>query len=104
MYEIEELLETTPWIKVSSSVILSIVVMIMVRGVASFFYDMIRVLSRLCRTQYKDKEVQTEPYYALLPLEVHMNPNSEVYHVSGCHHIGVRSFSKAVCTVCKNTW
>ena len=92
----------SPWVLVSSSVISALVVMVIMRGVVSFFMDTVRFLSRLFKTQYKDKEVQIEPYYPQLPAQIFMNPGSEVYHISGCHHVGVRATRKGGCSLCRN--
>ena len=92
----------SPWVLVSSSVISVLVVMVIMRGVVSFFMDMVRFLGRLFKTQYKDKEVQIEPYYPQLPAQIFMNPESEVYHISGCHHVGVRATRKGGCSLCRN--
>ena len=87
----------SPWVIVSSSVISVLVTMVVMRGVVSFFMDMVRFVSHMVMFHGKvllDKEVQTEPYYPKLPARIYLNPGSEVYHISGCHHVGVRAISK----------
>ena len=94
----------SPWILVSSSVISVIVMIVLMRSVVSFFMDVSKVVRRMMVTQYKETGIQTEPYYVSLPDEIFINPKSQVYHVSGCHHVGVRAESKVACCLCKNTF
>ena len=86
-----------------SAVVISVLILIIsVRGVLSLIKDTFRILSYFFKTKHQDKEIQTEPYMCELPAEIFFNSGSGVYHFSGCHHIGVRATSKAVCTFCKN--
>ena len=92
------------WPQMSVSVMAVVVTIVLMRGALSFVADSVRFVSRLCRTQYCERGVQTDPYYPQLPIQVWVNSGSEVYHCSGCHHIGDRAKPRVSCTLCRNRW
>ena len=90
--------------QVSISVLTVVVTIVLLRGSFSFLSDVVRVVRRLVKTQYVNKGTQTEPYYSQLPSQVYFNEHSQVFHVPGCHHIGVSGKSRSACTLCRNRW
>ena len=97
-----EYLSQERWLLLSTSAISVVIVFLVMRGVISFLQGVLKVLRLLFVTKYKDAETQTEPYYPELPGEIFINPRSEVFHMKGCHHVGVRATSQAACTLCRN--
>ena len=90
--------------QMSISVLTVVVTIVILRGSFSFLADLVRLVRRFVKTQYVDKGVQTEPYYSQLPPQVYINEGSQVFHVAGCHHIGVNGKGRSACTLCRNKW
>ena len=88
----------------SFSVLTVAISIFILRGSFSFLADLVRVVRRFKRIQYVNKGVQTEPYYSALPNQVFVNQGSEVFHVEGCHYIGVRGKPRSACILCRNKW
>ena len=92
------------WAPLSFSLVAVLISIIFLRGSFSFLFDFVRVLRRMVSTQYKNKGIQIEPYYAQLPTQVWVNQGSEVFHIEGCHYIGVRGKARSACILCRNKW
>ena len=92
----------SPMIMLSTSAISVVMAIIVLRGIFSLGKDALRLFRKVFMAKYEDKEVQTEVYYPQRPGEIFMNPSSDVYHLGGCHHIGVRGISKRACNFCRN--
>ena len=92
------------WHQMSFSVLTVAISIFILRGSFSCLADLVRVVRRFKRIQYVNKGVQTEPYYSALPNQVFVNQGSEVFHVEGCHYIGVRGKPRSACILCRNKW
>ena len=95
----------TPVVSVASvaSVVFALmVVLVTMRGGLGLVRDVHRLLSYLLKKKLVEKEVQTEPYFPVLPEVVFFNKKSDVFHIEGCHHIGPKAESKSACTLCKH--
>ena len=92
----------SPMIMLSTSAISVIMGIILFRGIFSLIKDALRLFRKVFMAKYEDKGVQTEYYFPQLPGEIFWNPGSEVYHLSGCHHVGVRGIRKQACSLCRN--
>ena len=96
-----------PVITLSTSAISVVMAIMALRGVLSFGKDTLRLGRKMAAALWgtgalEDKDTQTELYFPELPGEIFWNPNSEVYHISGCHHVGLRATRKTACVLCGN--
>ena len=88
-----------------ASVVMSfIVIIITMRGGMGLARDVQRLLSYFLRKKYVDKGVQTEPYFLRLLETIFLNKKSDVYHISDCHHIGLRAETRSACCLCSNVF
>ena len=72
------------------------------RGAVSLAKDLVSVAKKMLVGVKVDAETQTEESGFQLPMEVWFNPQSGVYHIDGCRHIGSSAVAKRACTICRN--
>ena len=100
-------MESEKVVSMSISVLTVVATIMLLRGVLGFMRDSVRVVTgvmKLMSKTYEDKETQTEEYQVRLPEIISFNPKAEVYHVPGCHHVGLKAIEKTACTPCQNRW
>ena len=89
-----------PWLYTLGAMVLGIVIL---RGVASLLVDAYRATKKFFEVQTEDAETQTDEGGGKLPSKIYINPQSEVFHCEGCHHVGTRAVTKRACNICRNT-
>ena len=89
-----------PWLYTLGAMVLGIVVL---RGLASLLVDAYHAAKKFFEIKTEDAETQTDEGGYQLPSSIYINPQSDVFHCSGCHHIGARAITKRACNICRNT-
>ena len=89
-----------PWLYTLGAMMLGVVVL---RGSASLLVDSYRAAKKLWEVQTEDAETQTDEGGGRLPSSIYINPQSDVFHCEGCHHVGTRAITKRACNICRNT-